>query len=396
MDRWDVAVVGGGVAGSTTAALLARGGLQVLLLEKGRMPRDKVCGEFLSPDGADVLQRVGVWPQVRALCSPPIRALTLSAAGRLIQCPLPQAGWGISRRTLDRLLWEHAQQMGAVAWDRSPVTGIEGDASQGFWLTLQPPGRPPHQLHARAVIAAAGRHWRRPGVPRGGSDGLHRRFIGFRAHFQQVRLEQCIELHAVPAGYCGVVQVEGGLTNLCFLIRATALRQAGGTLDRLYASMVASNPHLQARMRNARRLDPRWTAVGFSYRTRPTPVDAGIWQVGDSAAMIAPLTGDGMGMALCGAELAAQTSLAALHGGCSWQHATAAYARRWRHEFAPRLRWGRRLETILLRPSLASLMCRLLKVAPSLTALMYRRTRRIRPPARGGAPGGSSAEERSR
>jgi flavin-dependent dehydrogenase len=199
-----------------------------------------------------------------------------------------------------------------------------------------------------------------------------------------VQLEQHIELHAVPAGYCGVVQVEGGLTNVCCLIRPAALQQAGGTLDRLYASMVSSNPHLQARMRNASRLDPRWITVGFFYQTRPKPVEAGIWKVGDSAAMIAPLTGDGMGMALCGAELAAETSLAALRGGCSWEQATAAYARRWRHEFAPRLRWGRRLETILLRPSLASLTCRLLKVAPSLTALMYRRTRRILPPARGG------------
>jgi flavin-dependent dehydrogenase len=321
--------------------------------------------------------------------------LTLSAAGQLIQCPLPQAGWGISRLTLDRLLWEHAQQAGAVAWDRSPVTGIEGDASQGFSLTLQPPGRPLRQLQARAVIAAAGRHWRSPRATHEGSGDPHRRFIGFRAHFQQVQIEQCIELHAVPAGYCGVVQVEGGLTNVCCLIRPAALQQAGGTLDRLYASMVASNPHLQARMRNASRLDPRWITVGFFYQTRPKPVEAGIWKVGDSAAMIAPLTGDGMGMALCGAELAAETSLAALRGGCSWEQATAAYARRWRHEFSPRLRWGRWLnnlvEAVADQPHVSVTEGN--SIAHGVDVSSYS----AHPaPRSGGSPGGSYTEERSR
>jgi flavin-dependent dehydrogenase len=59
MTAWDIAIIGGGVAGSTAAALLAQHGLQVILIEKGTFPRQKVCGEFLSPEGADVLSRLG-------------------------------------------------------------------------------------------------------------------------------------------------------------------------------------------------------------------------------------------------------------------------------------------------------------------------------------------------
>ncbi|MGH8055832.1 MAG: NAD(P)/FAD-dependent oxidoreductase, partial [Candidatus Entotheonellia bacterium] len=72
MVPWDVAVIGGGVAGSVVGALLAQGGLRVVLLEKGTFPREKVCGEFLSPDGVDLLRRLGVWSQLEHVNSVPI------------------------------------------------------------------------------------------------------------------------------------------------------------------------------------------------------------------------------------------------------------------------------------------------------------------------------------
>jgi flavin-dependent dehydrogenase len=191
-----------------------------------------------------------------------------------------------------------------------------------------------------------------------------------------VELDQRIELHTVSDAYCGVVTLEDNVVNLCCLARTDALRRAGGTLDRFYASILMENPYLHARMRGAKRLGPRWTTVGFTYANRPMPVENELWRVGDSSAMIAPLTGDGMGMAVCTAELAAATALAAFRGDLVWERATAEYARRWHREFASRLRWGRRLEAILLSPRLVTLACRLLGIMPSLINVVYRRTRR--------------------
>jgi len=376
MVAWDVAVIGGGVAGSIVSALLAQGGLRVILLEKGTFPREKVCGEFLSPDGVDLLQRLGVWPQLEHVSSVPIRTLTLSARRRTIQCVLPRAGRSVSRWNLDHLLWEYAQAAGVEAWDRSPVTDVEGNFAQGFSLGLQRPGHPVQRIHARVIMCAAGRQW---GRRRPAADAHHTRrpqFVGFKAHFQGVELDQRIELHTVSDAYCGVVALEDTVVNLCCLARTDALRRAGGTLDRFYASMLMQNPHLHARMRGAKRLGPRWTTVGFTYARRPMPVEDGFWRVGDSSGMIAPLTGDGMGMAVCTAELAAATALAAFRGDLVWERTTAEYARRWQREFASRLRWGHRLETILLSPRLAILACRSLGLVPSLIDLVYRRTRR--------------------
>jgi flavin-dependent dehydrogenase len=108
-------------------------------------------------------------------------------------------------------------------------------------------------------------------------------------------------------------------------------------------------------------------------------VEEGIWNVGDRAAMVAPLTGDGMGMGLRGAELAATIVLAMLRRELSWEQATAEYTWRWRREFLPRLRWGRCLEAILLQPRLAVLARWALNCVPSLTDQLYRRTRQLIP-----------------
>jgi len=141
--------------------------------------------------------------------------------------------------------------------------------------------------------------------------------------------------------------------------------------------MLRESPSLHARIAQATPSAPHWQAVSFTYAKRPTPVEGGLWMVGDSAGMIAPLTGDGMGMGLRAAELAATTLLAAFRGDLMWRGAPAEYARRWRQEFMARLRWGRLLEAILLNPRLAALGCVALHLAPALLGLVYHRTRGI-------------------
>jgi flavin-dependent dehydrogenase len=108
-------------------------------------------------------------------------------------------------------------------------------------------------------------------------------------------------------------------------------------------------------------------------------VASAIWNIGDCAAMVAPLTGDGMGMGLRTAELAATMMLGIFRQEVPWAQATVEYARRWQVEFLPRLRWGRGLEALLLQPRLASLACMALDRIPALMNQLYRRTRQLWP-----------------
>jgi menaquinone-9 beta-reductase len=377
MTAWDVAVIGGGVAGSAAAALLARHGLCVVLFDKGRFPRQKVCGEFLSPDGAEVLRRVGVWPQIRLHNPPSIHSLALTAGGGEVRRKLPVPGWGVSRWLLDDALWHHAQGVGVTTHDRATVTHVEGDLQRGFSLTVRQAGGPSTPVQSRVVLCAAGRQGL-PWVQRRAPDvGATRRFVGIKAHFRGVPLNGHVELHTIRHGYCGLAEVSGDASNLCCWVEMRAFRHAGGTPDRFLASALRQNVRLRARLRMAEQLGSPWVTTSYADGHTATPTAAGIWNLGDAAAMVAPLTGDGMGMALRAAELAATITHMGFQRELTWEQASREYGRQWRREFWPRLRWGRYLEGILLRPSTAHLARLALHWMPSLTARLYHRTRQI-------------------
>ena len=379
MTACDIAIIGGGVAGSTAAALLARHGLQVILIEKGTFPRQKVCGEFLSPEGADVLSRLGVWPEVEAHHPQRIDGFTLTAGRRQTRHRLPSPGWGVSRWVLDRLLWEHAMRSGVATHERCAVEQVTGDFQRGFSLTLQQAGLSSTDMQARAVLCAAGRGWQPRGQQRTPHYRGRRRFVGLKAHVQGVPLDRHVELHTIRHGYCGMVEVADGVTNLCCWVEAELLRRTGGTPHRFLDSALRENSHLGLRLQRVEQVGLSWTTTSFTYGRAVAPVVSEIWNIGDCAAMVAPLTGDGMAMGLRSAELAATMMLEVFRQESLWNIATAEYVHRWQGEFLPRLRWGRRLEALLLQPRLASFACGALHRMPRLMHQLYRRTRQLVP-----------------
>jgi flavin-dependent dehydrogenase len=377
MIAWDVAVIGGGIAGSAAAALLAQHGLGVILFEKGKFPRQKVCGEFLSPDGADVLQRVGVWPQIHLHNPPTIHSLTLTVGRAEARRKLPVPGQGVSRWLLDDALWQHAQRVGVTTRDRSTVQHIEGNLQRGFSLTVRRANGASTPVRSRVILCATGRQgqpWAQRRTPK---VGVTRRFVGIKAHVRGVPLDGHVELHTIHHGYCGLAEVTGDVTNLCCWVEMRAFRHAGGTPECFLASALGQNTRLRARVHLAEQLGAPWVTTSYADGRTVTPVEAGIWNIGDGAAMVAPLTGDGMGMALCTAELAATITRLSFQHELTWEQASREYTRQWRRRFLPRLRWGRYLEGILLRPRTAGLACFALHWIPSLTDMLYHRTRQI-------------------
>ena len=109
----DVAIAGGGPAGSALAIHLARAGRRVMLFERDRFPRDKLCGEFLSPEARALLLELGCLDEVLASGAVPIRrARFTSVRGRILEFPLPGEGLGISRAALDGILFRQAAASG--------------------------------------------------------------------------------------------------------------------------------------------------------------------------------------------------------------------------------------------------------------------------------------------
>lgn len=366
MSTGTIVIVGGGPAGATTAALLAKAGRDVLLLERDTFPRDKLCGEFLSGDARAWLAKSGAEGIVADGAT--IRAARFSSNGRTAEIALPIAGIGLSRRSLDAALFEHAARCGAEVRAGVEVDAIERDADRFVVHAGE------DRFEAALVIGAHGRRARidkqleRPFAER------RHPYVGLKRHHRasSFTLDGFVELHAFDGGYCGMSHVEGGVVNVCMLLAEPFVRAIGGAKwPTVVAAIRARSTTLDKRLATLDAVDEPCAVAQVPFVDKARHKD-GVLFVGDAAGMIAPLTGDGQAMALESAVLLAE--LINEHGiqgaalGARWD-------RTWRRRFQGRMRLARGLQRLLLSPNTASPLVRLVGGVPGLGGALLRLTR---------------------
>ncbi|MDX6768800.1 MAG: FAD-dependent monooxygenase [Elusimicrobiota bacterium] len=381
-ERCSVAIVGGGPAGSALAALLARAGRRPVLLERDRFPRQKLCGEFLSMEAQTLLARIGCLDAVRALCPAAITgARFFSPSGRSVEIDLGAEALGLGRVALDETLFRHAEQSGALAFEGAAVTRMDEDAG-GVLLEIErslPDGTcAKRHLRADRVVAAYGR---RSGLDRPlDRDFLRRRspFVGYKRRHVLLpgadpiaaELRGKVEIHLFDGGYCGVSVVDGGAVNVCLLAEQRVLATADASLRRNPAALLARlSPSLRGRIEALRPDGEPLAAAQLTFTAKETS-SGSIFFIGDAAGMIAPLCGDGQAMALESAVL-----LAELMARGDGDDLPRLWDDLWRRRFASRLRAGRWLQALLMRPAASEAIVRILKRWPVMAAPLLTRTR---------------------
>lgn len=393
MKSVDLLVIGGGPAGATLAALAAERGARVLLAERDRFPRDKVCGEFVSAEGRLPLARAGVLDSLLDTGGVRIDAVRLSSrSGRVVDALLrdrrrggPEA-LGISRAVLDACLLERAKALGVDVRERCEAVApvLEDGRVTGVRMREVGRGHPSGEaVRASVVVAADGRrsmlaralHPALGDPPRSGP----RAWFGLKAHLAAgpASPRERVELHLFDGGYAGIAPVAEGTINLCFLVRVADLRACRGSPDRVLSERILGNPAARRSLRGTAR-GSAWKSVGPLRFGPRRPAAHGALFVGDAAGTIDPFCGEGISNALAGAELALPFALdAAARGGLT---ATAArdYERAWRAALVPVTRRARAIGILFARPALAGLALALLRgpAAPILPALVAA-TRRL-------------------
>lgn len=370
----EVAVIGGGLAGSAAAISLAQTGVDVALFESGTLPRHRVCGEFLSPESHATLSRLGLEEAIANSGARPVAGARFLCDGASADFSLGEArGIALSRHALDPLLWSATQNAGVKGHleTRARDLQTEGEGfnfitSTGLW-------------RAKSLILAAGR----PAAPKPDAQHPQPLYCGLKTHFSGVELEPgIVEMHLFRGGYCGLVRVEGEATNACLLVDYAQLQKNPPEL--FWAKLLSENPALRARFQKATRDTPWVATAGVSFeRFRPVGdenftdnalLPSGTLCAGDAAGYIHPLTGDGMAMALRAGELAATVARLRLQG-LPLQEAARLYRAAWMREFAPRLQLAARLHPLALRPQWARPLLPVLRHFPALRNLMVRGTR---------------------
>jgi flavin-dependent dehydrogenase len=371
--RWPVVVVGAGPAGALAALGLARQGVPVLLVERRRFPRWKVCGACLSGQALAALEEAGQGPLLDQLGARPLRSVQLGLQGLRVELALP-AGRVLSRRALDQGLVEAAVAAGATLVPEAMAQlGPAESRSRAVQLRR---GRDSATVQADLVLVAAGLAHRclreEPGVSTRLQPGSR---IGAgcllpapsqgatdpaNAAYGDDRLHMAVGRH----GYVGLVRLEDGALNVAAAFDGAALAAAGGpaaAADQVLDE--AGFEPLPALATAAWQLTPALTRT-----SRPLAGDRYLL-LGDAAGYVEPFTGEGMGWALMAALSSTPLALAALNHGWDNQRARD-WSRSQAALMARRQRLCQTLSLVLRRPWSSRVLFDALRRWPSLAPLV--------------------------
>lgn len=373
-DRADVIVVGAGPAGAMTALLMARRGVEVLLLDRAAFPRPKPCGDCLSAAATHLLRRVGLLDRVRDAGASEIGHWRIvapggaSAHGRFGRA----TALSLERRHLDPLLLDAAIEAGA-RFRQAHVTDLVIRDGRVVGVRVRNDGGSPAAIEAPLVV---------------GADGLRsvvaRRLDVVRRppRLRKVSLTAHVpvppgglhhgEMHLIRDGCVGYAPAGRGSCNLTLVVTATAAEPLGelGPAE-FFRTHVPRAHGLVDRVRDhlgALTADDLLASGPFDVPTRAV-VHRGVALVGDAAGYYDPFTGQGVYQAMAAAEQLAREVGPALAAGVTaaaeLDPGLRRYARSKRRLTAPARRVQRGVEWVISRPSLANLALGRLATAPT-------------------------------
>jgi flavin-dependent dehydrogenase len=368
---YDLAIVGGGLAGLALSIQTVKSGYKVILFEKEQYPFHRVCGEYISLESWDFLQGLGV--DLRSLDVSYIKRLSVSDIhGRSFEQKLPLGGFGISRYKLDHVLAQIAKQAGVIVYESTRVNGIH--FSNGHFSIESVKGN----FISKVVAGSFGKRsnldvkWKRPFVV--AKKNKLNNYIGVKYHIRYDFPGDLIALHNFKNGYCGISKVEGNQYCLCYLTTAGNLQNSNNDIRKMEQNILSVNPHLKKMFSDCERLWKEPVTISQISFDKKNLVEDHVLMVGDAAGMITPLCGNGMSMAMHASKIASEEILKFLEGKISRELMEHNYTSKWKELFNDRLKMGRILQRLMLNEWLIRLTIQIGKKFPRFMRVLIKQT----------------------
>lgn len=373
-----VSIIGGGLAGLTLAIQLADAGYSCVLFEKNKYPFHKVCGEYISMESWNFLERLGL--NLSELNLPKITRLQVSSpSGKLLKHKLDLGGFGISRYLLDSKLADIAKKKGVVLLDDCRVNDVKFenekftiDSSKGSFtseICVGAWGKKSNlDTKLRRVPATV-----KPAMslPKGERE---RNYVGIKYHINIDFPSDLIELHNFKNGYCGISRIEDNKFCLCYLTDSENLKKYNGDIKKMEEEVLFKNPFLKTYFTKAEFLFEEPLAISQIKIGFKSAVENNILMAGDTAGNIAPLSGNGMSMAMRSSFELSKLLSAYFNKKMTRAQLEKKYNDFWKKQFKNRVNLSESLQKLLKNTSMTNTAILFLKAIPFLRNAVVKST----------------------
>ncbi len=352
----DCVIVGGGIAGLSAANQLANAGLSPLIIEAGKFPSHKICGEFISHECLPILDQWGI------KLSDTIGNCRFIYGENKTEFQLPIPSGSCSRYNFDSMLLDRAQKHGARALTETSVTALSQPyGTSGVYEIVLSNGQ---TIHARNLMIGTGR------IPKlnQSQKAPVLKYFGFKAHFENIDIGKSVEMHLFPGGYLGISNINSQTTNIACIVKKDVVAQYGGPdgfMEHLQDKKMMSR--FKQRMAKARMIYPKWLAgqvPEFGVRSN-SPLNNVYW-IGDSAGSIPPVCGDGLAIAVTSGCLAAD---------CFMQSNAIEFKKEWAKRYHRRFFYAKYIHKIMTTPGLKTVAIGACNLFPQLPKYLWSETR---------------------
>ncbi len=362
--HYDIAIIGGGLAGLSLSILLAKQNYAVLLIEKETYPFHKVCGEYISLESWNFLSKeIGV--PLQDLDLPIINKLWVTAPnGKSLHTDLDLGGFGISRYTLDDTMQQIAKQHGVTILENCKAEEIIFNNDNFSIITNK------GTYTSKVCCGSWGKRsnldikWKRSFTTKT-SDRLNN-FIGVKYHVKADFPNDVIALHNFENGYCGISQIEKEKHCVCYLTKASNLKKAG-SIEKMEQEILSENPHLKKLFSSFTKLYDAPVTISQISFSKKECVQNNILMLGDAGGMITPLCGNGMSIAMHTAKIASSFINSYLQNNITRTALEEAYTNTWNKNFSTRIKIGKTVQYFFGRTATTNFFISIMRMSKKLT-----------------------------
>jgi geranylgeranyl reductase family protein len=337
---FDVAVAGAGPAGAAAAITLAQRGHRVLVLDRDRFPRRKVCGSCLNTGCRPVWDELGFTGHLDTLPHHRIPALHVEWGEHRVTAPISHDEVALDRKALDQSLLEHAASLGVTFLDGTSLDAARYEAPEGLWTLDTSAG----SVAARVLVGADGRRSR---VAR--LTGLTRPPGTCRRTGWQATLDapgsSAVRMRFFNEGYFGLTPLGDGRLNVAMVLHRQTPISPQAVFERETGHCIPESD---------------WKAIAPITRADNHAHGHRVLLCGDALRVVEPFTGEGIYFALRSGIAAGRACDFALSVDNAWTEAAWRYDRELYDIYLPRLWFNRAVRFICEHPRAARWLVRAL------------------------------------